>query len=112
MSFSVFTFRYDQHHHNAVAQIDTSTKGGRESAQERETDCLQVAIVGVRNPVDDLKISARVRPLLPCLREHNIKQASQKKQPTQAAFFVWIIGSVDKPTRRAGACSAPFCHNS
>ncbi len=35
----------------------------RESTQERETDCLQVTIVGVRNPVDDLNISARVRPL-------------------------------------------------
>ena len=104
--------RSDQHHHKATARVDTNIICDREFAQERETDCLQVAIVGVRNPVDNLKISARVRPLLPCLREHNIKQASQKKQPTQAAFFVWIIGNVDKPTRRVGACSAPFCHSS
>jgi hypothetical protein len=57
-------------------------------AQERETDCLQVAIVGVRNPVDDLKISVRVRPLLPCLREHNIKQHYVKGSLRRLPFFV------------------------
>jgi hypothetical protein len=46
------------------------------------------------------------------LREHNIKQLIQEKQPSQAAFFVLAPGNVDRPTRHTGACSAPFSHNS
>lgn len=80
--------------------------------QERETDCLQVAIVGVRNPVDDLNISARVRPLLPCLREHNIKHLLQKKQPLQAAFFVWRFGNADTPVFHGDAYSTLSCRSS
>jgi hypothetical protein len=88
-------------------QVDTDVASGRESVQERETDCHQVAIVGVRDPVDDLEISARVRPLLPCLREHNIKQPLQEKQPNQAVFFVCGEDIVDKPTSHADACLVP-----
>jgi len=53
-----------------------------------------VAIVGVRNPVDDLNISVRVRPLLPRLREHNIKQLFQESSLIRllSAFFVLVAG--------------------
>jgi hypothetical protein len=57
--------RWQSTHNKWVAiRIDVSATAVRESNQERETDCHQVAIAGVRNSVDDLKISARVRPLL------------------------------------------------
>jgi len=94
------------------SRVDTSNSVAENRHQERETDCHQVAIVGVRNPVDDLKISVRVRPLLPCLREHNIKQLFREGQPIKAALFVWTIGNVETVALHADACSDPFCHSS
>jgi len=69
-------------------RIDVSATAVRESNQERETDCLQVAIVGVRNPVDDLKISARVRPLSKAALSVAFFMPTKKPRTNRGFFFL------------------------